>query len=387
MRLFICLFAACLPAASAFAQQVDETSLLNDKGEDTAILNYSAYKRSLSIAGVLQTRYMASLTKNVDVSGKNFDPATDKGITNSFLVKRARIMVRANVNDHFSANILVNLADFSGNPANKVLENAFIRYSLNKYFNVQAGQFRPFFGIEDALPVDIIRTLDFSNQYYAFGRNGWQSFQVGLSVFGDVTANGQLRYYAGVYNGNNRNQPLDDDNTKNLYARLEGTIGEHLTVAANGGTGSLGGTTTGNAYGGDFTGRIDLSHKWKLLIMAEWKSGTNFTAYVADTASPKPALSRYRMRGFYFFPTLRYEHDSPRMRAIEFSARYEYLDEHYRMDSNPRQTVIPNLSLIFADNFFATLQLGVALDFFKKDQPLTAVYSRNLAYAQLQIRI
>ncbi|WP_315815177.1 porin [Paraflavitalea speifideaquila] len=207
---------------TAKAQQKDETSLTS---ADT-VTNFSAFQRSLSFSGVLQTRYMASLNNNVDVNGKHFDPnttTTPKPVRNTFLVKRARFMIRANINDHFSANILVNFADFNGSPSNKVLENAYIKYSLNKYFNVQVGQFRPFFGIEDALPVDIIRTLDFSNQYYAFGRNGWQSFQVGLSVFGNIDQQGNLRYFAGLYNGNNRNQATDDDDTKNAYARLEAT--------------------------------------------------------------------------------------------------------------------------------------------------------------------
>ncbi|MRG47914.1 porin [Chitinophaga sp. SYP-B3965] len=374
--LFLIAIVYTLPV---YAQQVDETSL----SESDTITNFSAYKRSLSFAGVLQTRYVASLTKNVDVNGKNYDPAVDKGTNNSFLVKRARIMVKANINDHFSANILANFADFSGNPANKVLENAFIRYSLNKYFNVQAGQFRPFMGIEDIMPVDIIRTVDFSNQYYAFGKNGWQSFQVGLSVFGDVNASGNLRYYAGVYNGNNRNENTDDDNTKNLYARVEASPVNDLTIGVNAGSGSLGRSAVGNAYGMDASARISLSRKWKLLLMGEYKSGTNFVAYNSDTLSPKPAISQFRMKGFYFFPTLRYEYHRPRVRAMEFSARYEYFDEN----DNPRQTIVPNVSFIFADNFYAALQMGVTIDLFKKDIPLTTTYSRNLVYVQLQIRI
>lgn len=367
----------------AYAQQVDETAL----SEADTITNFSAYKRSLSFAGVLQTRYVASLTRHVDVNGKNYDPAIDKGTSNSFLVKRARIMVKANINDHFSANILANFADFSGSPANKVLENAFVKYSLNKHFNVQAGQFRPFMGIEDIMPVDIIRTVDFSNQYYAFGRNGWQSFQVGLSVFGDINKEGNFRYYAGVYNGNNRNENTDDDDTKNLYARLEATPINDLTIGVNGGSGSLGKSAIGNAYGIDASARISLSEKWKLLLMGEYKSGTNFIAYNSDTLLPKPAISRFRMQGFYFFPTLRYEYHRPRVRAMEFSARYEYFDENYQENSNPRQTFVPNVSFIFADNFYAALQMGVTIDLFKKDVPLTTTYSRNLVYVQLQIRI
>ncbi|QDW24155.1 hypothetical protein FFJ24_004675 [Pedobacter sp. KBS0701] len=189
-QFYIILLLAC-SMLFASAQQKDQTRL-----SDT-LKNYSAYKRKLSFAGVLQTRYVLSMDKNVDINGKNYDPAMSKAISNTFMIKRARVMVKGDINDHFSANILANLAEFNSDPTNKVLENAYIKYSLNEYFHIQAGQFRPFFGIEDAMAVDIIRTLDFSNQYYAFGKNGWQSFQTGLSVLGNVIPGGKLRYLPG----------------------------------------------------------------------------------------------------------------------------------------------------------------------------------------------
>ncbi|GAO43520.1 porin [Flavihumibacter petaseus] len=382
--LFLVLLTGCA-VLCGYAQQKDISGLEN--GRDT-ITNFSEYKRGVTFGGLLQTRFVASLTRNVDVSGKNF-PDTVKGVTNTFNLKRVRVQVKANVNDHFSAGILFNLAEFSSDPINKVLENAYIRYSLNKYFNLQAGQFRPFFGIEDALPVDIIRTLDYSNQYYAFGANGWQSFQVGLSVFGEILSRNDftLKYYAGAYNGNNRNQPADNNNTKNFYGRLELLPGKNLTVGVNAASGSLGGNAgTGSAWGADFLGQIDLSEKWAILFSAEFKNGTSFTNFNSSSAVPKPPLSDFRMKGFYLFPILRFEYKRPRVRAMELSARYEYLEDNYKLTDNPRQTITPNLSLIFADNFFATIQTGVNIDLFRNDIPLTTTYSHSLAYVQLQIR-
>ncbi|MET4081313.1 hypothetical protein ABIB40_001259 [Pedobacter sp. UYP30] len=375
--LLICFSLNCYLAK---AQQIDRTSVKD------SLTNYSAYKRKLTFAGVLQTRYLLSLNKDVDISGKNFDGTLSKGISNTFMIRRARVMVKGDINDHFSANILANLADFSSDPTNKVLENAYIRYSLNKYFHVQAGQFRPFFGIEDAISVDIIRTLDFSNQYYAFGKNGWQSFQTGLSVFGNIIPDGKLRYFAGVYNGNNKNKPSDDNNTKNYYGRLEADLLKNVTVGVNAGSGSMAASGVGKAYGADASAKIPLSKKFDLLLMTEFKTGANFLAYNADKQPVRPDLSEYQMRGFYFFPTLRYNHESKRLRAIEFSCRYEYFDENYKVQSNPRQTFIPNVSLIFADDFYAAIQCGVAIDRFKNQIPLTTAYNNSLGYVQLQIR-
>ncbi|MFC3560575.1 porin [Pedobacter jamesrossensis] len=380
MKHFYLLLIIILTVFVTHAQQKDRTRL-----SDT-LNNYSAYKRKLTFAGVLQTRYVLSLDKDADINGKNFDPSTSKAISNTFLVKRARVMVKGDINDHFSANILANLAEFNSDPANKVLENAYIKYSLNEYFHIQAGQFRPFFGIEDAMAVDIIRTLDFSNQYYAFGKNGWQSFQTGISVLGNVIQGGKLRYFAGAYNGNNKNQSSDDNNTKNLYGRLEADFLKDFTVGINAGSGSMALSSIGKAYGADATAKIPLSKKFDLLLMAEYKTGANFLAYNANKQLVRPDLSEYQMQGFYFFPTLRYNHESRRLRAVEFSCRYEYFDENYKLASNPRQTLIPNVSLIFADDFYAAVQIGVAIDRFKNQVPLSTTYNHSLGYIQLQIR-
>ena len=377
---YIAIFSFVLLSSFATAQQKDRTRLTD------TLRNYSNYKRKLSFAGVLQTRYLLGLNHNVDINGKNFDPTLSKAVTNTFMVKRARIMVKGDINDHFSANILANLAEFNTDPTNKVLENAYIKYSMNPYFHIQAGQFRPFFGIEDAVAVDIIRTLDFSNQYYAFGKNGWQSFQTGISLLGNVLTSGKVRYFVGAYNGNNKNQHSDDNNTKNLYGRLEADFLKDFTIGVNAGSGSLVGSSIGRAYGADATAKITLSKKFDLLLMAEYKQGANFLAYNADKRVVHPHITEYKMKGFYFFPTLRYNHESRRLRAVEFSCRYEYFDENFKLASNPRQTVIPNISLIFADDFFAALQLGVAIDRYESQIPLTTTYNNNIAYAQLQIR-
>jgi hypothetical protein len=374
-----CLFmlSTCLAVS---AQQLPAKPQVNT---DT-IKNFSSYKRAITFSGLLQTRYLNSLTKNVDINGKNFDPAATTGkITNTFMLKRVRFVVKGTVNDHFSANLLVNFAEFNGDPANKVLENAFVKYTLNKYLNVQAGQFRPFFGIEDVVPNDIIRSLDYSNQYYAFGASGWQSFQTGVAVFGNLNKGGQLRYYVGAYNGNNRNQASDNDNAKNMYGRLEADLLKGLTVGVNAAQGSLG-AGIGDAVGVDVKSEFALNAKWEFALGGEYKSGTNFALY--NALSVKPTLKDVRMQGFYIFPIVRYNINMRRVRSLEFSSRYEYFNEKYKLNHNARQTIIPNVSLIFADDFYAALQLGVSKDIYQKNVPLTTAYNHNLAYLQLQVR-
>ncbi len=379
-QIFAC-FISAVTSLGAFAQQTDVAGIDKD-----TIQNYSTYKRSIHFAGLLQTRYVVSLTKNVDVGGKNFNEASEHKVINSFNLKRVRLQVKGTINDHFSANLMINFAEFVSAPTFRVLENAFVKYTHSKHLNVQAGQFRPFFGIEDAMPVDIIRSLDFSNQYYAFGASGWQSFQIGLSVFGDITKEKQMpfRYYVGIYNGNNRNQPSDNDNTKNFYGRLEANLLPKLILGVNGAYGSFG-KGDGNALGADLVTTAKLGKSWQLSFGGEYKNGTNFALFNSYTTDV-PKLSHVRMQGFYVFPILRYAFNKPRLRAMEFSSRYEYFARNYRMNDNVRQTIIPHFSIIFADDFYAAIQMGVSMDIYKTNVPLTTDYSGNLAYVQLQVR-
>ena len=69
------------------------------------------------------------------------------------------------INDQLSAQILVNFADFKSDPKNKVLEIAALKWTPSTYFNVQVGQFRPYFGLEDMFPAEILKSYAWSNQY------------------------------------------------------------------------------------------------------------------------------------------------------------------------------------------------------------------------------
>ncbi|WP_069657817.1 porin [Arcticibacter eurypsychrophilus] len=351
---------------------------------DTTVQNYSNFKRSFQLSGLLQLRYTYSLTDSVNVNGSNY---TGDGVNNSFALKRVRLMARANINDHFDASILLNLADFSGNPQNKVLENAFIRYHYNKHLNLQMGQFRPFFGPEDLLPVDIIKSLDYSNQYYLFGNSGWQSFQMGLAAYGDIVSKGTLplRYYAGIYNGNGRNKAVDNDNGKDMYARLETDMSKKIRLGLNAAYGTSA-KAEGSALGADFSMVVPLNSKLQLELLTEYKQGTNFAEYELNGLSTGTNISKYQNRGFYVFPNIRYDYKHPRLRSIEFSCRYEYLDENYKLEKNLRQTLTPMVSLEFTDDYFARLQLGCTVDIYDHDVPLTAQYSHTMAVAQLQVR-
>ncbi len=89
---------------------------------------------------------------------------------------------------------------------------------------------------------------------------------------------------------------------------------------------------------------------------------------------------------FYVNPIIRYNLNSPRLRSIEFSSRYEYLNPNYQLDGNVRKTITPMLNLEFADQYFACLQIGAMIDDYKRNVPLTSEYDHTTLFAQVQVR-
>jgi len=344
-------------------------------------------KAKITIKGLFQTRYLFSAHKNIDVTG--LQHMDGKAVDNDFDIKRARLQFTSEISDRTAVVLLLNLADFKSNPANKVLENAYITYRLNPYINLKMGQFRPAFGLEDMYPVDVIKSMDYSNQYTAFGDNGWQSFQIGASIYGAVQGALPVKYEVSVVNGNNRNQLTDNNNGKSFSSRVEFGLEKSLklNLGLNGGLASVYGSHV-FATGIDLSAVVPIVKKWSLEMETEFKQGNNHQLYYAmDSAKRVGTVSQYQMRGMYFLPNLRYAINYHRLSSLEFSCRYEYFDQDFKHDSNPRQTYTPMISAEFLKAYSARIQFGVNIDHYKKNIPLTTQYQNQLFVLQVQSRL
>lgn len=341
-------------------------------------------KSKINFSGMLQTQFNYSLDKDIDITGKHHT-GTELFSHNSFSVKRARIQVNAAISDRINAVMLVNFGDFTGNPQNKVLENAYIKYSVNDYVNFQFGQFRPQFGQEDNYPVDFVRSIDYSNQYYLFGANSWQSFQIGASYFGEIkNISIPVKYYIGVFNGNNRNQLTDNDDGKIVPARLVFGLGKNTLFGASAGVGRNMGQKIW-VYGADIDYKKQLNEKWNVEFVSEYKQGINSVAYFAQT-DPVIPISSYGMRGIYVQPNMGYSFKNTRLKNLEFAFRYEYLDSDFKLEGNSRQSYIPMVSASFAEAYAIRVQLGFLMDRYERNIPNTTQYDTNRIILQAQAR-
>ncbi|OUL62106.1 porin [Flavobacterium sp. AJR] len=367
------------------AQSVKDTVKveLKEKEKEKEVV-YPKFK----FKGLLQVRFLGSITDNVDVLGVQH--TTGEVTRSSFDIKRMRVSVAANLSEHTEVVVLVNLADFKSDPQNKVLENAYAKYTFNKYIAFTGGQFRPGFGIEESVPVDIIKSFDFSNQYYEFGKNGWTSFQIGASMTGSADlGNIPVNYAVSVLNGNGRNQNMDKDSGKQYSTRVVFGLSKkhHLNLGLNGGTGKVY-TSDVFALGADIAADFKLTDKLSLDTQFEIKQGTNHNLYYSLPVDTRTAnVNDYQMRGFYFLPNFRYVINYKKLTSLEFSARYEYFDSSFKVDSNVRQTLTPMLSLEFGKAYTGRIEMGVEIDRYTKNIPNTSYYDKELFIIQFQCRL
>ena len=278
-----------------------------------------------------------------------------------------------------------NFGDFAYSPQSRVLEYAYATYSFNKYLNLRAGLFRPFFGREDDISTDFLKSFDYSNQYTAFSNTGWVSYQMGASVFGEVKiAKVPFRYYVGVFNGDGRTDFSDNDNGKLFSARLESDLTRHLRVGMNGGLGTELGTHI-SAWGGDINYQTDLSDRWNLEIESEYKQGNNQNLFFNQSMPRKP-IKDYMMRGVYVLPSIKYKIKNKEGLGLEASFKYENLNVDFKQNGNAWQQYVPMLGIDFADQFAIRLQVGVVLDRYDRNVENSNSYNSGRFITQLQLR-
>lgn len=340
------------------------------------------------LKGLLQARYLESFGDNVDVLGVHH--STGDVTQQSFDIKRMRVGLNTKLSEATEVVILVNLADFKSDTKGKVLENAYGKYTFNKYIALTGGQFRPAFGIEELVPVDIIKSFDFSNQYYEFGKNGWTSFQIGASATGAFDIGKiPVNYAISVLNGNGKNVEMDKDNGKQYSTRWVFELSkEHkINLGLNGGFGKVFKENV-FAIGADITSDFKLTDRMTFDLQIEYKQGTNHNLYFSLPAENRVGdVSNYQMRGVYFLPNLRYVVNYKKLTALELSCRYETFDPSYKVNSNVRQTYTPMISLEFGKAYTGRIEMGFEIDRFDRNVPDSSTYNDELFLIQLQLRL
>ncbi len=350
------------------------------KSEAPKPKEFKIFNKKATIGALLVGDYANSLTKDVDMNGKHNPTASDNG----FYLVYFRVNGKFSINDKLSAQILVNFADFKNDPKNKVLEIAALKWTPSTYFNVQLGQFRPYFGLEDMYPAEIMKSYARSNQYSLLGKSNWESFQIGAAVSGSLSKKKiPLRYYYTFYNGNGKNQVQDNDDAKNHALRLEYDLLPKLQLGVNEALTKID-NQNASMFGADISYNANLSKLWKAGFNTEFKYGTNISAFSAATLAGKD-VSDYKMTGFYIIPFISRAINESNKSFIEFTCRYEYLED-VNKNGNVGRFYTPMLSYVMGEDYTSKISLVGVISDYNKDVANSTQYSSNLLLLQYQIR-
>ncbi|MCW3115951.1 MAG: hypothetical protein JWM28_33, partial [Chitinophagaceae bacterium] len=343
--------------------------------------------KKLQLSGTIRMRYISSFQNNIGTDGLEHsgNPGSASYSHRAFSIPQARLVVAGDITDKLDVYFRANFGDFATSPQNKVLEYAYATYHFNSYLNVRAGLFRPQFGLEDNIPTDFLETFDYSNQYQAFALNGWTDYQIGVNVTGKIKALGlPVSYGVGIFNGNGRNGFTDNNNGKQIPARVQVELPSGLKVGLSGGVGNDQGSNI-SAWGADLDYEKNLNQRLKLSVVTEYKEGSNQSLFFSEAVAGR-TVTNYQVRGAYVLPHIEYKIDNKRLKGLEASFKYEWLDPNYRLNGNVYQQYVPMIGLDFAEQYAVRLQAGMLIDQYKSNVENTSAYNSSRFITQLQVR-
>jgi phosphate-selective porin OprO/OprP len=165
--------------------------------------------RALQISGLVQTEYEGFQQKTVN---------------NTFLLHRARLDVKGDINDNWSYEVYT---EFAG--VNPKLLDAYTTYKVADYLKFTAGQFKVPFSLESLIDDSKLEFIDRSQVVNALaGRStdviGNQNGRdIGIDVNGSFVKTGNhylFTYTFGVFNGAGYDVTTDNNNHKDIAGRL-----------------------------------------------------------------------------------------------------------------------------------------------------------------------
>lgn len=334
-------------------------------------------EKKIKVKAFLLGGYAQSFTENVDKTGRQGDGRSAGGY-----LKYARVNATYYINEKMSIQTLVNLADFQSNPKDKVLEILALRYRYSPYFNVILGQFRPFFGLEDMYPAELMKSNAWSKQYSLMSSSQWQSFQIGVAFYGNANISDiPLRYYYTLHNGNGKNKIKDDDGHKTHAFRLEISPIKDLYIALNESFTMKNGDYA-KLFGIDGKYDKNFSENWHFGVSSEYKYGTNLSAFRVSKNKEKE-ISEYDLSAFYIVPFIS-KIIGKKREILEFSFRYEYLKD--LPEANVGRFYTPMLSYIFTKKQSSKISVAGIFTDYDENISSSTKHDSNMLLVQYQFQ-
>ena len=165
----------------------------------------------LRITGQIQGDYRGFLD-TVDSSPSNSATAGSTGSPDSFLIRRARLGIEATMYNYYEFRLL---PDFAGTTPAKSITDAYMNVHYWDQFQFEIGKFKQPFSYEDLIQDRYVPTMERSMMDQLVPQR-----DEGAMIHGEKLFDGRFDYAFAVSNGNPNDTGIDDNNDKDLNARI-----------------------------------------------------------------------------------------------------------------------------------------------------------------------
>jgi len=312
--------------------------------------------KNIQLAGYTQVRY-----QNLEEAGKK----------SGFDIRRARLDVKGNFSPYFGYRLQSDFAGTTTGAFAKVLD-AYAEVKLADYFNLSIGQQKVALSYENQISDNNSESIDRSQVVEALvartkdvigNQNGRDiGIQANGSLFG-VNEHPLLDYYIGLYNGAGINVAADNNQSKDVAARLvlHPIKGLNLGGSYYNGVGYYLVNTTDKVSRdkGRTRGGAEFNYAWQnLSLYGEYLEGK-------DNVINKAGF--YVQLGYYLIA-----------QKLQIVGKYDYFDPNKNKANDATTVYTLEINL----NFNANAKLQIAYNIKREE---TTQVNNNIAVAQFQI--
>ncbi len=165
----------------------------------------------LRITGQLQADYRGFLDP-VDTSSSNLAAAGSTGSPDSFLIRRARLGIEATMANYYEFRLL---PDFAGTTVSKSITDAYMNVHYWDALQFEMGKFKQPFSYEDLIQDRYVPTMERSMMDQLCPQR-----DEGFMIHGENLFCGRFDYAVALSNGDPNDSTLDDNNDKDVNARI-----------------------------------------------------------------------------------------------------------------------------------------------------------------------
>ncbi len=255
--------------------------------------------------------------------------------TSTFVSKRARLAVKGDINEYAQIKIQ---GEFAGSP--KLLDGQ-LTISPHEQWSLSMGQYKPPFGTDFLISST---NTPFVNGSRAKGLGTNRDIGASVSYRNKFSPDYSLKLSAGLFNGSGINTS-DVNNTKNIAARAEVTLGGMFTVAPNVYTGKTNEVDSLKENISDFGSSV--TWKWqKEIVGAEYIQSKH---------------GETKRNGWYLWGGHTFSIGSRFLQELQLLARYEQYDPDLDTEDDRTDRITLGTTL-FIDKKYTKIQLNYQIN-------------------------